>query len=91
MNNPVAVSPKEFDMPSSTVNIKGRTIKNKNDKVAQQKPESTPLIVPMAPNPVMPTTKSQTSVSRAGGGGNDAKAIPSKNPKISINVCCNSI
>ena len=83
MNNPVAVSPKEFDMPASIQPSisKVEPGKVKDKTVAQQKPESSPLIVPLAPNPVMPTTKSQTSVGRPSGGDNGAKAIPSKNPK----------
>lgn len=84
MNNAVPnVSPKEFDIPSSIQpslsQVEPGKVKDKT--VAQQKPESSPLIVPLAPNPVMPTTKSQTSVGRPSGGDNGAKAIPSKNPK----------
>jgi len=49
--------------------------------IAQQKPETTPLIVPLAPSPVMPSTKSQGGVGRPSGGDNASKSIPSKNPK----------
>ena len=55
--------------------------KVKDKTVVQQKPETTPLIVPLAPSPVMPSTKSQSGVSRPSGGDNASKSIPSKNPK----------
>ena len=82
-NNVVAVSPKQFDMPASIEpslsQVEPGKVKDKT--VAQQKPESTPLIVPLAPNPVMADTKSQSGVGRPSGGDNDSKSIPSKNPK----------
>ena len=55
--------------------------KVKDKTIAQQKPESTPLIVPLAPNPVMGEGKSPSGVGRPSGGDNDSKSIPSKNPK----------
>ncbi len=82
-NNAVAVSPKQFDMPASIEpslsQVEPGKVKDKT--VVQQKPESSPLIVPLAPNPVMPTTKSKTSMGRPSGGVNASKSIPSKNPK----------
>ena len=82
-NNVVAVSPKQFDMPASIEpslsQVEPGKVKDKT--VVQQKPESSPLIVPLAPNPVMPTTKSKTSMGRPSGGVNASKSIPSKNPK----------
>ena len=78
------VSPKEFDPLLHQLNriskVEPSKVKN-NKTVAQQKPESTPLIVPLAPSPVMPSTKSQSGVSRPSGGDNTSKSIPSKNPK----------
>ena len=82
-NNVVAVSPKQFDMPASIEpslsQIEPGKVKDKT--VVQQKPESSPLIVPLAPNPVMPNTKSTSGISRPSGGANASKSIPSKNPK----------
>ena len=82
MNNAVpSVSSKPLVEPYKSELSKVEPGKVKDKTVAQQKPESSPLIVPLAPNPVMPTTKSQTSMGRPSGGDNGAKAIPSKNPK----------
>ena len=83
MNNPAAFSPKEFDplAPIEPSISKVEPSKVKDKTVAQQKPETTPLIVPLAPSPVMPSTKSQSGVSRPSGGDNTSKSIPSKNPK----------
>ena len=82
MNNAVAATspePMRASIQPSISQVEPSKVKDKT--VVQQKPESSPLIVPLAPNPVMPDTKSQSGVGRPSGGDNDSKSIPSKNPK----------
>ena len=85
MNNavPVTRSGAAIVEPYKTELSQVEPSKVKNNKtVAQQKPESTPLVIPLATPTTMTTTKSQTtSLSRPRGGGNNSKSIPSKNPK----------
>jgi len=82
MNNAVAATspePMRASIQPSISQVEPSKVKDKT--VVQQKPESSPLIVPLAPNPVMADTKSQSGVGRPSGGDNDSKSIPSKNPK----------